>query len=94
MVQAGDIPHWLGEIHRLFEGSGDAPSQALDLMMAAVRSNQPYLFPKDSGAFTPRVQKARANVRTLAVLAAGLSIETIEKSQRTFLGQPAMQLIA
>src|SRR5687767_6782035 len=85
-------------IHDQYIGKTAPDVEAAVMHLGHVRSNIPALFPPDTADMSDRVREARANVRTYAFLHAvsggRLSKETILKSQGTFLGEPAVQLIA
>ena len=85
-------------IHDQYAGKSAPDVEAPMILLAGVRSNFPALFPPDTADFSERVREARANVRAYAFLHATtggrISRETILKSQGTFLGEPAEQLIA
>jgi hypothetical protein len=89
-----EAANYLAEVHMIFEGANDPAAATADYILGCVRENYACLFPADSERFTPRVKRARGNVRALAIICSGLPVETIIKSHKTFLSTPATQLIA
>jgi hypothetical protein len=85
-------------IHDQYIGNSAPDIEATATLLRDVRSNFPALFPPDTADFSDRVREARAQVRVYAFLHATnskrISKEVIVKSQATFLGEPAVQLIA
>lgn len=81
----------------MFAGRPSPEADGLSFMFAAIRENNPYLFPPDRADFSPEVRTARGNVRAFAFAHASTTIvsaDTIVKCQKTVLAKPEIQLIA
>jgi hypothetical protein len=82
----------------LLAGKENPEASALELRLASVRENCPYLFPADRTNVTPEVRQARSNVRALALAHASdsrlVDMDVIVSSHETFLVDPERQLIS
>jgi hypothetical protein len=88
----------LAIIRETYGGANPPEGKAVEIMLAGVRSNIPWLFPIDIGDFSERVRNARADVRALAfasaVTSGAIDKAAIVRSQETFLGKPEQQLVS
>jgi hypothetical protein len=92
-----EIEVMLEMLAELFSGKHSPEADAMAIMCDAVASNFPYLFPREICDYSPAVATARRRIRAYAVIRAQTErfpMETIIKSQQTFLGKPEEQLVA
>jgi hypothetical protein len=79
------------DIHR---GIDDGPARAFSLMLSHVRQNFPDLFPPEQRDLSPPIARARADLRALAIVKAGIDLATIRKCHAAFLANPESQLLS